>query len=128
MDFFLSILNGNKWEGLIIEEVEAFWTTKGVSQYGQLDEVTFGFKVVEAAQLVHFTVLISCLSSKWAFSFKKLSKSSPSESDNESESAIERKDAIEDEMEVGRKLFNSEEFEGDKDAITEMMSNQMCDM
>ena len=37
------------------------------------------------------------------------------------------KDAI-DEMEVGRKLFNSEEFEGDKDAITEMMSNQMCDM
>ena len=58
-----------------MEDVDASFITKGVSQYGQVLDVTFGCNVVDAAQLLHFTVLISCLSSVWAFSFKKLSKS-----------------------------------------------------
>src|ERR1700741_2221807 len=56
-------------------DVDAFLITNGVSQYGQVHDVTFAGRVVEAAQLSHFTVLISCLSSLLADSFKKLLKS-----------------------------------------------------
>src|SRR3954465_9896717 len=56
-------------------DIDALPITKGVSQYGHVLEVTFGGNVVAAAQFVHFTVLISCLSSLFAFSDKNVSKS-----------------------------------------------------
>src|SRR5574343_859538 len=59
----------------MILEVVAFLTTKGVSQYGQLDAVILFPNVVDAPLLSHLTVLTSFLSSRCAFSFRKLSKS-----------------------------------------------------
>ena len=40
-----------------------FCITNGEAQKAQLSAVTLGFKVVEAPQFVHFTVLIVCFSS-----------------------------------------------------------------
>ena len=67
-----STLKGKTYFGLIRSQVEAFFTTNGVSQYGQLDEVTLGAKVVEDPQLSHFTVDIVCFSDDEIVCSKKL--------------------------------------------------------
>src|ERR1700733_11232064 len=74
--FLRSKAKGKRYFGLMMLEVLPSFTTNAVSQNGQLSEATFGFKVDEAPQLVHFTVVSVCLSaSATLFSFRNFSKS-----------------------------------------------------
>src|SRR6218665_301546 len=49
--------------------------TSADAQNGQLSDVMFGFSVVDAPQLAHFTVVMSCFSTSLLFSFRNFSKS-----------------------------------------------------
>src|ERR1051326_3242039 len=74
--FLRSTAKGNRYFGLMMLQVLPFFTTRGVSQKGQLSEVTLGLRVDEAPHPPHFTVTSSCLSdAAMLFSFRNFSKS-----------------------------------------------------